>query len=221
MRGWCGGLWSRRDFWSDGRRFDGRFVRNRDRSFTLRFFNFSRRRCRLNCGRCAYSYWRWRNRRLRRRGTLCGHRLWRDHARSMCFGSRSFSSWTRGLREHGRLLRRRSDRTRRLLRDRVRRPHRRAWRRRWGRRRCSLLRERFHHVAGLRNLGEIDLRLELIRVRGGVPARRILSPVFQDLLAYEDRFMFLDRAGVRLLLGHSNFRQCVENRLALNFQLSC
>jgi hypothetical protein len=33
-------------------------------------------------------------------------------------------------------------------------------------------------------------------------------------------FVFLERTGMRLLLGNANFFQNIENRLALDFQLS-
>ena len=161
---------------------------------------------------------RW-NRRLNHR-PRSGNALWRDKARLRRLGRRNFRGRTR---EHGRLGRRRrnSRRLRRFMRSRSRRLHRGA-RRWWGRRwRCRLLRDGLQHVAGLRNLREIDLRLEFVFVRSGAPARRFFGSVLVDILPHQHRFMVFNRAGVCLLLGHANLRQRIEDRLALHFQLSC
>jgi hypothetical protein len=83
------------------------------------------------------------------------------------------------------------------------------------------MRERFEYVAGFRDLRQIDLRLELVLLWGAAPTRRFLGPMFLDVLAHQDRFKIFNRAGMRLLLGHAHLRQCIENGLALYFQLSC
>ena len=198
----------------------GRFRRRRRGCLHRRLCHF--RRCRQGryCARRTRLHRGCRSDRRPRRGRpLRRHRLRRNHPRTMRL-RRSFCRRTRRLSKYGRFLRRRLRRLR-FMRHRVRRLHRRT--RGWGRwrRRSRLLRQRLEHIAGLRNLREIDLRLELVRVRGAVPARRVLGPVLLDVLPHEYRFMLLDRAGVRLLFRHSHFRQRIEYGLAFYFQLSC
>ena len=185
------------------------------RRFGTKFGNFRWRRHGFNRGRCARGHRRRKHRGLRRRRTLRRDRLRGNHARLRRRRDGNFGGRTRGLSEHSRLLRGRL-RGLRFLRHRNRRLRRRA--RRW---RSGLLGEGFEHVTGLRDLREIDLRLELVGVCCTVPARRILGPVLLDILPHEYRFVFFNGAGVRLLLGHADFRQRIENGLALYFQLSC
>jgi hypothetical protein len=76
------------------------------------------------------------------------------------------------------------------------------------------------HVAGLRNPGPVNLLFWLVvcslRSPGTVPAA---SPL--EVLAHTLGFVFFERAGVRLLLGHADSRQRVKDRPALYFQLAC
>ena len=46
-------------------------------------------------------------------------------------------------------------------------------------------------------------------------------PATLEVLAYPLGFIFFQRAGVRLLLGHADSRQSVKDRPALYFQLAC
>lgn len=191
---------------------------SRRRCGNTRLGNFRWRRQSLDGGRRRWN--RGSNRRPRGHGTLCGNRLWRDHARFIGLGCRSFSGRSSGLCKHCGLLRRRLRRFR-FVRDRARRFDRRTrrWRRR--RRRSCLMRQRFEHIAGFRDLRQIDLRLEFVLLWGAAPARRFLGPMLLDVLAHQDRFKIFNRTGMRLLLGHAHLRQCIENGLALYFQLSC
>ena len=76
------------------------------------------------------------------------------------------------------------------------------------------------HVAGLRNPRPIDLLFWLIvcslRSPGTVSAAGTL-----EVLAHTLGFIFFERTGVRLLLGHADSRQGVKDGPALNFQLAC
>ena len=76
------------------------------------------------------------------------------------------------------------------------------------------------HVAGLRNPRPINLLFRLIVYSlwrpSTVPAAGTL-----EMLAYPLGFVFFERAGVRLLLGHADSRQRVKDRPALYFQLAC
>jgi hypothetical protein len=73
------------------------------------------------------------------------------------------------------------------------------------------------HIAGLGNLGEIDLRLELARRRsfpgGGAGSRR-------EMLAHPFSFILLKRARVSLFLRDSHFIEHIEDRLAFYLKLS-
>lgn len=72
------------------------------------------------------------------------------------------------------------------------------------------------YIAGLGNLREIDLRLELSRRRsfpvGGAGSRC-------EMLAHPFSFILLKRARVSLLLRDSHFIEHVENRLAFYLKL--
>ncbi len=72
-------------------------------------------------------------------------------------------------------------------------------------------------------MGEVDLGLDFVRLSTGRPAGTAGNlglaggaEVSPHLL----RFMILKGAGMALFLRDSNFRKHVENRLALDFQLS-
>ncbi len=75
------------------------------------------------------------------------------------------------------------------------------------------------NISGPGNLGQIDLRLRLRRSGPAGRARRRLAPAAQGG-AHTPGFVFLHRAGVRLLFRHSHFREYVEYHSALDFQLS-
>jgi len=65
------------------------------------------------------------------------------------------------------------------------------------------------------NLRPVNLRLDL----GLVPCRTTrAAPPFQDVRAHTLGFILLDRARVGLLFGNADFRESIQNRLALNFQ---
>ena len=68
------------------------------------------------------------------------------------------------------------------------------------------------------NLG-LDFFFAAQRSRG-LPSVRMSIRGAADVRSHFLRFMVLDRTGVRLLFGHSNKRERVENGLALNFQFS-
>jgi hypothetical protein len=76
------------------------------------------------------------------------------------------------------------------------------------------------HVAWLRNPGPVNLLFRLVvcslRRPGTVPAAGTL-----EVLAHPLGFVFFERTGVRLLLGHADSGQGVKDRPALYFQLAC
>ena len=74
------------------------------------------------------------------------------------------------------------------------------------------------HIARLGDARPVDL---LFRLAGVYPSRP--SAVFAatlKVLAHPFCFIFFERAGMRLLLGHADVRQGVKNRSALHFQLA-
>jgi hypothetical protein len=75
------------------------------------------------------------------------------------------------------------------------------------------------HVAWLRYARPVDLLLRLaalcLRRAGSVLAAAL------KVLAYPFCFIFFERAGVGLLLGHADVGQGVKDRPALHFQLAC
>jgi hypothetical protein len=76
------------------------------------------------------------------------------------------------------------------------------------------------HVAWLRNPRPVNLLFRLVvcglRRTGSVPAAGTL-----EVLAHPLGFVFFERTGVRLLLGHADSRQGIKDRPALDFQLAC
>jgi hypothetical protein len=79
----------------------------------------------------------------------------------------------------------------------------------------------FQHVPGLGDVRQINLSLDAFGFRacgasGLSCAFAGATQTHADFL----RFMLFQRTGMRLLLGHPNFGQYVENGFALDFQLS-
>jgi hypothetical protein len=76
------------------------------------------------------------------------------------------------------------------------------------------------HVAWLGDPGPVNFLFWLVvcslRSPGTVPTAGPL-----EVLAHTLGFVFFERAGVRLLLGHADSRQGVKDRPALYFQLAC
>jgi len=96
--------------------------------------------------------------------------------------------------------------------------------RRRNRRGGVLLADGIEHIAGLRDMRKVDLRLDYFLALGAVwfavlgRGRRFatgakMSPDFFGLV-------LLQRAGMRLLLGDPQLRKDVGDRLAFDFQLS-
>jgi hypothetical protein len=95
-----------------------------------------------------------------------------------------------------------------------------GWTLGYGRSLVLTLLNSLEHVAGFRNPRPVNLLFWLIvcslRSPGTVPAAGTL-----EVLAHPLGFVFFERAGVRLLLGHADSRQGVKDRPALYFQLAC
>jgi hypothetical protein len=74
------------------------------------------------------------------------------------------------------------------------------------------------HIARFGNARPVDL---LLRLAGVYPSRpsAVLAATLK-VLAHPFCFIFFERAGMRLLLGHADVRQGVKNRSALHFQLA-
>ncbi len=85
-------------------------------------------------------------------------------------------------------------------------------------RRLPLL-NRLQNIARLGDARPVDDRLGLRRrsLRSGRSGTRALVEILADAL----RLIFFQRAGVRLPLGHADFRQRVENLPALYFEFAC
>jgi hypothetical protein len=81
---------------------------------------------------------------------------------------------------------------------------------------------RLQHIPGLGDVRQINLGLDAFRFSargaGGLGSRAFAGAthVHADFL----RFVLFQRTGMRLLLGHPNFGQYVENSFTLDFQLS-
>jgi hypothetical protein len=77
--------------------------------------------------------------------------------------------------------------------------------------------EQLHHVAGLGNLGEINLRLDL--GRGSLlPGSR--ARFGRQMLSYFFGFILFNRARMGFFLGDADFLQHIENRFCFYFKLS-
>jgi hypothetical protein len=90
------------------------------------------------------------------------------------------------------------------------------------RRACRLffaLLDRLQHVAGLRNPRPVDLLRHGAFRLGGRAAIPAAPPL--EVCAHTLCFVRLERAGVRLRIGHSDFLQHVQNGFALDLELSC
>ncbi len=85
---------------------------------------------------------------------------------------------------------------------------------------CSLL-DRLQHVAGLGNVGEVELRLDLLGARppGTRVLRRHSLAMSGKVLPHLLRFVRFDGTGVGLLFGDANGGKEIEDFLALDFQL--
>jgi hypothetical protein len=100
---------------------------------------------------------------------------------------------------------------------RVRRRHRR--RSRWPCRHTvqlllAPLQNRLRHIPDMMHLRPIDLWLYL----GFMPRTAGQASPSQDVGAHKLGFVLLNRARVRLFLGHANFGQSIQNSFALDFQ---
>jgi hypothetical protein len=77
-------------------------------------------------------------------------------------------------------------------------------------------------VAGTRDLGKIDLGLDLVAFGAGgtrwLCRPRCLTCIGTEMRPHFDGFVIFNRTGMGLLLGDPDFKQHVENRLALDFQ---
>src|SRR5580700_5302694 len=71
---------------------------------------------------------------------------------------------------------------------------------------------------------KVDLGLDFIGVRpsrAGRPTGTLCRAGGAEAGTHFIRFMVFERTGMALLLGGSDFRKYIENRLAFDFQLSC
>jgi len=168
---------------------------------------------RLGCLGCLRPRWRWWRRRPGRRNDgrrRTRHRLRGDEAgRGLRLSrERSGAGCRSGLRRHSRW----------------RRSHRTGGRRSGARRRRrwrSPLGDRLQHIAGFRDVRQIDPGLELVRQRGRRtrPTRRgggLLGKILFDALS----LVFLNRAGVRFLLSDADLGQNLEDFSALDLEFS-
>jgi hypothetical protein len=71
-------------------------------------------------------------------------------------------------------------------------------------------------IAGLRHTRPVDLRLVRLVAGGRTPC----PTPFQNVGAHTLGLIRFDGAGVRLLLGHANFDQSIENCFALDLQFT-
>jgi hypothetical protein len=73
------------------------------------------------------------------------------------------------------------------------------------------------HIARLMNLRPVDLRLHLGFVPGsaGRPAASL-----QNVRAHTLGLVLFNRARMRLLFGHADFGQSIQNGFALDFQFT-
>jgi hypothetical protein len=69
-------------------------------------------------------------------------------------------------------------------------------------------------------VGEVDLGLDFFGLAAGTrtPRRRTRLSGAAEVDPHFLRFVILERTGVRLLLGDSNFGEDIKNGLALDFQ---
>ena len=184
--------------------------------------------------RCDHSSW-WHGGRARRR---CNRRLRKRRCRPLrdgrrrlrrccrCFNARNGCCYWRRCRWRGRPYRRRRhgnwsrlhrrNRRRRPLRDRCDRFRR---LRPCYFRRGSLL-DRLQHVAGLGNFREINFGFELFRSRFRARLLSRATLALAEVLAHFFRGFGINGARMALFLRDPDARQQVENRLALDLELS-
>jgi hypothetical protein len=79
--------------------------------------------------------------------------------------------------------------------------------------------DRLQNIAGLRHSRPVDLlRCVLALSRGGAA---IAAASALEMRAHALRLISFERARMRLGVRYSNFAQYVQNRLALDLELSC
>jgi len=83
-----------------------------------------------------------------------------------------------------------------------------------------LLNDCLQGVAGFGDLRQVDLGALLFLRDPGARFTTSALVLLQDVLAYANGLIFLDGAGVRLLLGDTDLGQHLEDGPALYFQLS-
>jgi hypothetical protein len=86
----------------------------------------------------------------------------------------------------------------------------------------GLLLDRPQNVSRTGDIRQIDLGLDLVFGASGAGSLRGCGGFFRmsaEILADQHRLVLFDGAGVRLLLGYSDFGERVKNSLALDFQL--
>jgi hypothetical protein len=76
------------------------------------------------------------------------------------------------------------------------------------------------HVAGLRNPRPVNLLFWLV-VCSLLSPGTVSAAGTLEVLAHTLGFIFFERTGVRLLLGHADSCQGIQDRPALYFQLAC
>jgi hypothetical protein len=79
-------------------------------------------------------------------------------------------------------------------------------------------------VAGLGNIGEVNLGLDFVAVgahRPRRPAGGLRLAGGAEAGTHFIRFVVFERTGMALLLGDPDFRKHIENRFAFDFQLPC
>ena len=215
--------------WRQARYSHGRFRRGRLYSRRSRSLNNgSNRRC--TCSRRCRALSRSRGSNCSHRGTnyrAWGHSrrsrwCWRGNDRRSC--RRRGCNDPRGRAGGRRCNRRLYNRSNRSLDfNRWGRHCGAHWRRDWSW--CSLLlANRVQNIAGAGNMGKIDLGLDFVALSAAGTRRlcraRRLASCCTEMRAHFGGFVLFDRAGMGLFLGDPDFKQHVENRLALDFQLS-
>ena len=165
-----------------------------------------RARLRLRRSRRCRRLGRSNDRRGRTRHRLGGDEPWR---RLRFNGRRRLGARGRDgrLRRNGR--RRRNCRARGRRRSRTRRRC----------RLCGTLCDRFQHIAGFRDVREIDLGLELVRRCGGATrAATRGGRLIGEIPFHTLRFVIFDGAGVRFLFGDPDLGQNVKHLFALDLE---
>ncbi len=73
-------------------------------------------------------------------------------------------------------------------------------------------------------MGKVNLSFDFVAFDAagtGTPRGSMRFTAGPKMRPYLLRFVLFKRAGMRLLLGHSHFREHIENRFAFDFQLPC